>query len=41
MGPEAVWLRLLTLLECWCHEHLSRKLRALSLLRSCYGNMTC
>lgn len=39
MGPEAVWLRLLTLLECWCQEHLSRRLRALNVLRTCYGNM--
>jgi DNA repair protein RecO (recombination protein O) len=39
MGPEAVWLNLLQLLECWCREHLNRPIRALRLLRSCYGNM--
>jgi len=39
MGPQAVWLKLLRLLEWWCSEHLSRRLRALTLLRSCYGNM--
>jgi DNA repair protein RecO (recombination protein O) len=39
MGPEPVWLNLLQLLECWCREHLNRPIRALRLLRSCYGNM--
>lgn len=39
MGPEAVWLNLLTLLECWCREHLQRRIRSLAMLRSCYGNM--
>ena len=39
LGPEAVWLKLLRLLECWCREHLNRRLQALTLLRSCYGNM--
>ena len=40
LGPEAVWLKLLTLLQCWCSEHLNRPIRSLSLLRSCYGNMS-
>lgn len=39
LGPEAVWLKLQHLLECWCREHLNRRLRALTLLRGCYGNM--
>ncbi|MFZ9270805.1 MAG: DNA repair protein RecO [Prochlorococcaceae cyanobacterium] len=39
LGPEAVWLHLLQLLECWCREHLSKRIRSLALLRSCYGNM--
>jgi len=40
LGPEAVWLKLLTLMECWCREHLNRRIQSLRLLRSCYGNMT-
>ena len=39
LGPEPVWLNLLSLIGCWCREHLGRRLRALTLLRSCYGNM--
>jgi len=39
LGPEAVWLHLLQLLDCWCREHLSKRIRSLTLLRSCYGNM--
>ncbi len=39
LGPELVWLKLLVLLEHWCREHLNRRLQALRLLRSCYGNM--
>lgn len=39
LGPEEVWLKLLQLLECWCREHLNRRIRSLPLLRSCYGNM--
>jgi hypothetical protein len=39
LGPEPVWLKLLELLECWCREHLNRRIRSLALLRSCYGNM--
>lgn len=39
LGPEPVWLKLLRLLECWCREHLNRQLKALPLLRGCYGNM--
>jgi imidazolonepropionase-like amidohydrolase len=39
LGPEPVWLKLLQLLECWCREHLNRRIRSLALLRSCYGNM--
>ncbi len=33
MGPAAVWLRLLTVIEHWCREHLGRAPRALPLLR--------
>ncbi|EDY38457.1 DNA repair protein RecO [Cyanobium sp. PCC 7001] len=33
MGPEAVWLHLLELVECWCGEHLQRRPRAFRLLR--------
>ena len=34
MGPEAVWLRLLDLVEAWWAEHLGRRPRAAGLLRS-------
>jgi DNA repair protein RecO (recombination protein O) len=34
MGPEGVWLRLLTLLEIWSREHLGRAPRACRLLRT-------
>jgi DNA repair protein RecO (recombination protein O) len=34
MGPEAVWLHLLGLVEAWCGEHLGRVPRAFRLLRS-------
>lgn len=37
MGPEPVWLRLLSLLELWCREHLGRRPRALALLRQDCG----
>ena len=33
MGPERVWLHLQELLQIWCHEHLGRSPRALTLLR--------
>ncbi len=33
MGPRSVWLRLLTLLECWCRAHLPRPVRSFSMLR--------
>ena len=33
MGPKEVWLRLLTVMECWISNHLPRKVRALSMLR--------
>ncbi len=33
MGPAAAWLRLLTVIEHWCREHLGRAPRALPLLR--------
>ncbi len=36
MGPAAVWLRLLQLVEAWSREHLGRSGRALALLRGCY-----
>jgi DNA repair protein RecO (recombination protein O) len=34
MGPEAVWLHLLELVEVWCGEHLGRSPRAFRLLRT-------
>jgi DNA repair protein RecO (recombination protein O) len=34
MGPEAVWLHLLDLVEAWCSEHLGQRPRAFRLLRS-------
>lgn len=37
MGPEAVWLRLLQLLELWIREHLGRSCRSLRLLRDCFS----
>jgi DNA repair protein RecO (recombination protein O) len=40
MGPEAVWLRLLQLVEIWSREHLGRSARSWRLLRQCYGAAT-
>lgn len=37
MGPEAVWLHLLDLIETWCGEHLGRRPRAFKLLRTGFG----
>ncbi len=37
MGPAAVWLRLLQLVEVWSREHLGRSIRSLRLLRGCYS----
>jgi DNA repair protein RecO (recombination protein O) len=34
MGPAAVWLHLLDLVEVWCSEHLGRPPRAFRLLRT-------
>ncbi|WP_216901062.1 DNA repair protein RecO [Synechococcus sp. CCY 9618] len=34
MGPEAVWLHLLALVEAWCGEHLGQRPRAFRLLRT-------
>ena len=39
MGPEAVWLHLLELIEAWCGEHLGRSPRAFRLLRSAFETM--
>jgi DNA repair protein RecO (recombination protein O) len=36
MGPLPVWLRLLTVVEHWWGEHLNRRPRALTLLRSAF-----
>ena len=36
MGPLAVWLRLLQLVELWTQEHGGRRCRALRLLRDCF-----
>ena len=38
MGPPAVWLRLLQLLELWCREHLGRSPRSWRLLRPCFAD---
>lgn len=37
MGPEAVWLRLLQLVEIWSREHLGRSARSWRLLRQCFA----
>jgi DNA repair protein RecO (recombination protein O) len=37
MGPEAVWLHLLDLVESWCSEHVGRRPRAFKLLRMGFG----
>jgi DNA repair protein RecO (recombination protein O) len=34
MGPQAVWLHLLDLVEMWCGEHLGQRPRAFRLLRT-------
>ena len=39
MGPEAVWLHLLDLIETWCGEHLGRRPRAFRLLRTGFEPM--
>ncbi len=33
MGPKDVWLRLLSVIECWIEIHLSKKIQALAMLR--------
>ena len=33
MGPKKVWLKLLTVVECWISTHLPKKLSALKMLR--------
>ena len=33
MGPRPVWLRLFTLLECWCRVHLPRPVRSFAMVR--------
>ncbi len=33
MGPQNVWLRLLTVVECWVENHLPKNLSALKMLR--------
>ena len=33
MGPQAVWLRLLAVVECWIRCHLPRPVRSLGMLR--------
>lgn len=38
MGPQAVWLHLLELVEHWCQEHLERRPRAFRLLRAGLGS---
>ena len=40
IGPVAVWLRLLQLVEVWCGEHLGRRCRSLTLLRGCFEPAT-
>ena len=36
LGPERVWLHLLSLIEAWCGEHLNRRPRAFRLLRAAF-----
>ncbi len=33
MGPAVVWLKLLAIVECWIHNHLSTNVKALTMLR--------
>ena len=33
MGPRTVWLRLFTLLECWCRVHLPRPVRSFAMVK--------
>ena len=33
LGPKEVWIKLLTIVECWISTHLSKKLLALQMLR--------
>ena len=33
MGPQKVWLKLLTVLECWIEMHLERRVNSLEMLR--------
>ena len=35
MGPQAVWLRLLGVVEIWIRTHLQRSNPALAMLREC------
>ena len=35
MGPRAVWLKLLAVLECWCRAHLPRPVRSLEMVGNC------
>ena len=35
MGPQAVWLRLLDVVEIWIRTHLQRGNSALAMLREC------
>ena len=38
MGPKKVWLRLLTVLECWIENHLPKNISALKMLREAILN---
>jgi len=38
MGPKKVWLRLLTVLECWIENHLPKNISALKMLREAMLN---
>ena len=33
MGPKEVWMKLLTVVECWIDNHLPKNLSALKMLR--------
>jgi DNA repair protein RecO (recombination protein O) len=38
MGPRPVWLRLFTLVECWCRVHLPRPVRSFAMVREAVAN---
>ena len=41
MGPRPVWLRLFTLVECWCRVHLPRPVRSFAMVREAVHATAC